>query len=144
VVIAEPYCIFQPSSASHVSNVLRIIDYFQVKFAVRSGGHNPSPGFSSIGQGGILVDLGKINQVVLSSDKSFASLGPGGRWGDVISILEAQGATVIGGRIPHVGVGGLVLGGMSMCCQLARSLINLPWDNRWLVPLFRRVWPCCR
>ncbi|TVY40960.1 Bifunctional solanapyrone synthase [Lachnellula cervina] len=111
VVISEPYCILQPSNTNDVSNAVKIISYFQVKFAVRSGGHSPNPGFSSIGQGGVLLDLQKLDQIVLSSDKSVASLGPGGRWGDVISTLDAQGATVIGGRIPDVGVGGLILGG---------------------------------
>jgi FAD/FMN-containing dehydrogenase len=95
-----------------VSNSLKIISFFQTKFAIRSGGHSPNPGFSSIGQGGILLDLQRLNQVVLSSDKTVASLGPGGRWGDAIATLDAEGATVIGGRIPHVGVGGLILGGL--------------------------------
>lgn len=133
VVISEPYCILQPSNTNDVSNAVKIISYFQVKFAVRSGGHSPNPGFSSIGQGGVLLDLQKLDQIVLSSDKSVASLGPGGRWGDVISTLDAQGATVIGGRIPDVGVGGLILGGMSSFYY--PMSIFLPGKYRWFFPL---------
>lgn len=47
----------------------------------------------------------------VSSDRKIASLGPGGRWGDVFAALDPYGVSVIGGRIPHVGVGGLMLGG---------------------------------
>jgi FAD/FMN-containing dehydrogenase len=94
-----------------VSNALKILNFFHTKFAIRSGGHSPNPGFSSVGQAGILLDLQRLNQVTLSKDKTFASLGPGGRWGNAIAALDAQGATVIGGRIPDVGIGGLILGG---------------------------------
>ncbi|CAG8980498.1 hypothetical protein HYALB_00013099 [Hymenoscyphus albidus] len=110
-VISEPYCILQPTNTIDVSNALKIINFFQVKFAIRSGGHSPNPGFSCIGKGGILLDLQRLNQVTLSDDKTFATLGPGGRWGTAIATLDAQGATIIGGRIPDVGVGGLILGG---------------------------------
>ncbi|GKT43289.1 FAD-dependent monooxygenase yanF [Colletotrichum spaethianum] len=106
----EPYCIIQPRNAGDVSTSLRIIDFFAAKFAVRSGGHSPNPGWASIGREGILVDLQRLNQVQLSDDRSFASVGPGGRWGDVYSTLDAQKAVVIGGRLPSVGVGGLILG----------------------------------
>ncbi|EPE29503.1 FAD-binding protein [Glarea lozoyensis ATCC 20868] len=66
--------------------------------------------FSTIGQEVILLDLQRLNQDTLSEDKTFASLGPGGRWGTAIAALDAQEATIIGGRIPDVGIGGLILG----------------------------------
>lgn len=40
-----------------------------------------------------------------------ASIGTGARWGDVYTTLEAEGAMVTGGRVSHVGIGGLLLGG---------------------------------
>ncbi|KAH8881096.1 FAD-binding domain-containing protein [Thozetella sp. PMI_491] len=108
---AEPYCIVQPASADDVSKLLKILSYFQIKFAVRSGGHSPNPGFSSIGKAGVLLDLQKLNQVTVSADETIASLGPGARWGDVINVLDTHGKTVVGGRVPDVGVGGLMLAG---------------------------------
>ncbi|KAI1085577.1 FAD-binding domain-containing protein [Whalleya microplaca] len=99
-----------PTSKADVAKAIKIIKYFNVKFALRSGGHSPNPGWSSTA-GGILVDLQKLHQVTLSGDKKVASLGPGARWGDVIATLDTQGTSVIGGRIPAVGVGGLILGG---------------------------------
>ncbi|KAI1392017.1 FAD-binding domain-containing protein [Hypoxylon trugodes] len=72
--VAQPYCVVQPADAKHVGQVVKIIKYFGVKFAVRSGGHSPNPGWSALA-------------------------------------LDAEGTSVIGGRIPAVGVGGLILGG---------------------------------
>ncbi|OTA83396.1 hypothetical protein M434DRAFT_400692 [Hypoxylon sp. CO27-5] len=109
--VASPYCIILPQSADDVSKAIRIISYFKVKISIRSGGHSPNPGWSSIGQDGVLIDLQRLNQISLSSDKKVSSIGPGARWGNVISTLGAQDATVLGGRDPPVGVGGLILGG---------------------------------
>lgn len=82
-----------------------------MKFAVRSGGHSPNPGWSSIGSQGILIDLSKLSSVSLSSDGKVASVGPGLRWGEVTEALNPEKAVVLGGRLPSVGVGGLILGG---------------------------------
>lgn len=65
-----------------------------------------------MGRDGILLDLSRMNQVGLSEDGQVASIEPGARWGEVTATLAPYNATVIGARIPHVGVGGLVLGGM--------------------------------
>lgn len=80
-------------------------------FSVRSGGHSPNPGFSSIGQAGVLIDLSRLDHVSVSFDGRVVSVGPGQRWGEVYEALNKFGISVIGGRIPSVGVGGLLLGG---------------------------------
>ncbi|KAI1113087.1 hypothetical protein F5Y14DRAFT_229472 [Nemania sp. NC0429] len=109
--IAEPGCIVQPHASSDVSKLMRMISFFNVKFAVRSGGHSPNPGWSSISSGGVLVDMQKMNRIDLSADKSVATVGPGARWGEVIAAISPQQVAVLGGRIPIVGVAGLLLGG---------------------------------
>ncbi|KAK3314358.1 putative 6-hydroxy-D-nicotine oxidase [Apodospora peruviana] len=107
----EPGCIIRPGSAQDVSKTLIIINFFQVQFTVRSGGHSPNPGWSSIDKPGLLLDLSRLDEISVSSDKKIVALGPGRRWGDVIAALDPYGVTVVGGRIPNVGVGGLMLGG---------------------------------
>ncbi|KAI0468864.1 FAD-binding domain-containing protein [Xylaria cf. heliscus] len=109
--VSSPYCIFLPRNTKEVSKAVKIVEYFEVKFAVRSGGHSPNPGWSNIGQGGILIDLQRLNQIKLTNDKSVVNLGPGARWGEVISTLGSHNLTVLGGRHPLVGVSGLILGG---------------------------------
>ncbi|KAL8870032.1 MAG: hypothetical protein Q9198_007731 [Flavoplaca austrocitrina] len=107
----SPTCVVFPSAAQDVSRALKIIGFFKSRFAVRSGGHSPNPGFSSIDNPGILIDLQKLNQIEVSQDRKAASLGPGGRWGDVLAALDPYDVSVIGGRIPQVGVAGVILGG---------------------------------
>lgn len=104
-------CLVQPESALQVSKAILIVSFFGAQFSVRSGGHNANVGFSSVNQDGILIDLARLNHVSLSSDGAVASLGPGGRWGEVYESLSSSGKTVIGGRMNVVGVGGLLLGG---------------------------------
>ncbi|ROV92195.1 hypothetical protein VMCG_09279 [Cytospora schulzeri] len=107
----QPTCIIQPKAAQDVATALKIIKHFGVAFAVRSGGHSPNPGFSSITEPGILIDLSRLDEISVSDDKESVSIGPGQRWGNVYDELDQYGVSVIGGRIPHVGVGGLMLGG---------------------------------
>ncbi|RYP05144.1 hypothetical protein DL764_003998 [Monosporascus ibericus] len=109
--IAEPRCIFQPASASDVGKLVQILDDHQVKFAVRSGGHSPNPGWSSIGDAGVLFDMSAMSTISLSEDGKVVSVGPGARWGQVSTAADSKGVTVVGGREPAIGVGGLTLGG---------------------------------
>ncbi|KAK8039718.1 oxidoreductase [Apiospora rasikravindrae] len=112
----RPSCVVTPSSKSDVSQsvfVLRIGDEVfpgQCNFAVRSGGHTPFAGSANI-QSGITIDLSKMKHVDLSTDRTSVTIGPGNRWGDVYSVLDAQGLSTSGGRVASVGVGGLVTGG---------------------------------
>jgi FAD/FMN-containing dehydrogenase len=101
------------ANKNDVSLAVKTIQFLKIKFATRSGGHSPNPGWSSIGEPGILIDLQKLNQLTVSADKKVTSIGPGKRWGEVYEALDPYGISVIGGRIPQVGVGGLILGGMS-------------------------------
>lgn len=104
-----------------MSTSLRIIDFFEVKFSVRSGGHSPNPGWSSIDNQGILLDLEKLDSISVSNDLSYASVGPGARWNDVYLTLGEQEVVVVGGRVPSVGVGGLILGGKPY------TLLDIHW-----------------
>ncbi len=108
----DPSCIVQPKSAGDVSAALRVAGFFRAPFAVRSGGHSPNPGWSSASAPVLLIDLAGLDFVSLSADRQTASVGPGNRWIDVIGALDPHGVSVISGRIPGVGVGGLLLGGM--------------------------------
>lgn len=132
---------------------ISIISFYGVTFAVRSGGHSPNPGWSSVGENGILIDMARLNTISLSDDRSYASVGPGARWLNVYQHLDAEKAVVPGARVPQVGVGGFILGGMlsllllllyyleHMCLS---QLVSLLMDHRRLFLCCKRVRPCCR
>ena len=108
-----PACRVEPASAKEVAIVLEMLKATQCHFAIKSGGHARYPGASNT-NGGVTVDLRQINTVEIAKDGMSAKVGAGSRWRDVYQILEAQGLTVVGGRVADVGVGGLTLGGMSI------------------------------
>lgn len=68
------------------------------------------PGFTS-NQDGVVISLSALDQVRLSEGKSTADIGVGLRWLQVYRQLDEHGVAVAGGRVPSVGVPGLLLGG---------------------------------
>ena len=62
-------------------------------FAIKSGGHNPNPGFSVV-NGGVLMSMGKLANTTLSSDKTTAVFGSGAQWGEVVDALEPENLVV--------------------------------------------------
>jgi len=76
-----------------------------------------NPGSSSIGEDGVLLDLGEMRKISLSEDRDIATVGPAATWDAVYEELEKHERTVVGGRVTDVGVAGLVLGG----AHLSRS-----------------------
>ncbi|KAL2821356.1 FAD-binding domain-containing protein [Aspergillus cavernicola] len=106
----EPQVIVTPTTAQQVAAALALCIFFIIKFSIRGGGHLHNPGFNS-NDGGVVISLGQFEQVRLSEDKSTADIGLGLRWLDVYEALEPEGLAVAGGRMPTVGVPGLILGG---------------------------------
>ncbi|KAK7956316.1 uncharacterized protein PG986_005538, partial [Apiospora aurea] len=112
----RPACVVQPVTAAQVAAVVRVLNHrnhTSVRFAVKSGGHDPNPGHASV-DGGVLVALRHLDGVRYDAEKGVAYVKPGGEWNDVIGALEPHGVTVVGGRLGIVGVGGFLLqGGLS-------------------------------
>jgi hypothetical protein len=120
-----PVCIVRPHNTQELSRAVKILkDEFDERvqeshgqayekdglFAVRSGGHSPVAGASSI-EGGALIDLSLFDQVTPAADKKSVAIGAGCKWMYVYQALEKEGLAVAGGRNSAVGVGGLTLGG---------------------------------
>ena len=55
--------------------------FFLVSFFadVRGHSHMPNAGAANI-QGGVTIDLQKLNQVAIAADRQSVALGPGSRW----------------------------------------------------------------
>ena len=106
-----PRCILSPSTALEVGHVLKIARFVNATFAIRSGGSNPNRGWANTNGDGLLIDLHRLNKIELSNDNQTVKVGPGNRWLPVYQALETAGVTVLGGRTPTPGVGGVLLGG---------------------------------
>ncbi|KAI9827438.1 MAG: hypothetical protein M1832_004787 [Thelocarpon impressellum] len=105
-----PTCVVAPTAAEDVARIVGLLANQSCQFAVRGGGHSLVLGAANI-EDGVTVDLSAMKSVVLSDDRTTASIGPGCRWGDVYRTLDALGSAVPGGRAATVGVAGLTLGG---------------------------------
>ncbi|OTB07932.1 hypothetical protein M426DRAFT_71397 [Hypoxylon sp. CI-4A] len=106
----KPTCILFPNSADEVAAIVKVLNNNTENFAIKSGGHNPNNGWSSVA-GGPLISTQRMKQVLLDQDTGIAKVGPGQRLDSISAELQGTGWTFVGGRIGNTGVGGLILGG---------------------------------
>ncbi|AVT38443.1 LLM class flavin-dependent oxidoreductase [Plantactinospora sp. BB1] len=102
----SPALVIRPESAAEVVEALGYARSQGVTISVRSGGHGISG--RSTNDGGILLDLSKLNRVeVLDRATRRIRLEPGARWGHVARALAPYGLAMSSGDYGDVGVGGL-------------------------------------
>lgn len=98
------YC----ASPTDVQTCLAFVRKFALPFAIRSGGHS-YPGYSTTN--GLIVDVTRMNSVVVNTSTGVATVGAGARLIDVYSTLTQNGVVLPAGSCPTVGIAGLALGG---------------------------------
>ncbi|KAI0382241.1 6-hydroxy-D-nicotine oxidase [Hypomontagnella monticulosa] len=103
-------CFVRPADTAGVAAALKFVKDAGVKFAVRCTGHNCNPGFSSVGNDGVVIDLHDLKSLEMGND-GILRAGAGNTWGDVYTFLEERGLSAVGGRSPNVGISGYLLGG---------------------------------
>jgi alkanesulfonate monooxygenase SsuD/methylene tetrahydromethanopterin reductase-like flavin-dependent oxidoreductase (luciferase family)/FAD/FMN-containing dehydrogenase len=105
-----PGLVLKLGSTDQVSQAIVWARTQPVPLAVRSGGHGISG--RSTNDGGIILDLGALNDVVVVDQSSRrVRIGPGARWMDVAAALEPYGWALSSGDYGGVGVGGLATAG---------------------------------
>ena len=88
---------------------LKILGSGRTPFAVKGGGHNTNPGFSSTP--GVQIALARLNSTKVNINDETVEIGAGLTWDQVYQTLGPSGVNVIGGRTPTVGISGSTLGG---------------------------------
>lgn len=109
--ILKPQTIFFPTQFDDIPPILQyaIAQNPPLEIAVKGGGVHCSPWASS--EGGIVIDLAKLNHVSLSPDKKDITVQGGAVWGDVYKVCQEEQVDVVGSPLWFVGVGGFTLGG---------------------------------
>jgi alkanesulfonate monooxygenase SsuD/methylene tetrahydromethanopterin reductase-like flavin-dependent oxidoreductase (luciferase family) len=106
----SPGLVIGPHDVDEVAAALAFARAQDVPLSVRSGGHGISG--RSTNDGGIVIDLGRLDQVeVLDRESGRVRLGAGARWGDVAQALHPYGLAMSSGDYGDVGVGGLATTG---------------------------------
>ncbi|KAJ6261345.1 Bifunctional solanapyrone synthase [Drechslerella dactyloides] len=108
--VGSPSCVFSAKSIQDVAAAVKILHANKCEYAIRSGGHNPIPGWSNT-NGGVLLSTSAINDVTVDTARRTVKFGAGCRWRDVYTKLDAMGLGTMGARDNTVGVGGFLLGG---------------------------------
>ncbi|KAH6901569.1 hypothetical protein BKA70DRAFT_1196861 [Coprinopsis sp. MPI-PUGE-AT-0042] len=112
--VYQPACIVFPRSDLHVQTTMKaIFDSGGVRYAVQAGGHSAMRGWNTVDGDGILISFAHMRGVSYDSAKDTITLQPGIRWGEALTELEPLGVAPMGGRLPDVGTGLLLGGGLS-------------------------------
>lgn len=82
---------------------------YSIDLAVKGGGHSTAGTSSS--DGGLVIDLSRMNQVTVDTERKTITAQGGATWKEVDEAGAAHGLAAVGGTVNHTGVGGLTLGG---------------------------------
>lgn len=105
----RPLAVVQPANVADVATTANFASGFATPFAPRSGGHSYVG--ASGGDGGIQLDLRRLNSVAYNSSNHTVVVGAGAALYPVHTALEPYGRTIPTGTCATVGVSGLTLGG---------------------------------
>ncbi|KAF8170789.1 FAD-binding domain-containing protein [Pholiota molesta] len=104
--VLEAQSVIYPTEIHHIPTILTYASTQSppLEIAVKSGGAHSSTWASS--NGGIVIDLARLNAVSVAADRATVAVQGGANWGDVYAACQTANVDVVGGPFWFVGVGG--------------------------------------
>jgi FAD/FMN-containing dehydrogenase len=107
----QPAAIAQCAGGEDVREALAFARENGLEVAVRGGGHSVAG--ACLSDGGLTIDLRRMNAVTVDPAARTATAAGGATWGDFDAACQPHGLATTGGRVSTTGVAGLSLGGGS-------------------------------
>ena len=105
----SPRLIVQATGVDDVAPTIALARETGLALAIRGGGHNVA-GNGTV-DGGILLDLGRLDTVEVDPDARLVTVGAGATLGHIDRVTEPYGLAVPLGVVSGTGIAGLTLGG---------------------------------
>jgi FAD binding domain/Berberine and berberine like len=109
MVARTPGLIARCMDISDVQNAVRAASASGILTAIRCGGHSLA-GFSTC-DGGLVIDLSRMRQVMVNPEARRARIAGGCLLGSIDSATQKAGLVFPAGVVSHTGASGLILGG---------------------------------
>ena len=105
----RPGVIAQCANVDDVRRAIKFARHESMEIAVRGGGHSVAG--KSLTEGGLVIDLRRMNAAAVDPQARTVTVGGGATMGDLDRATEPFGLATTGGRVSTTGVGGYTLGG---------------------------------